>query len=127
MFHVKQSEPTMATNPEEFFYQSHIFVCTNERPSGHKRGCCKEKGAEELRNYMKARAKEMGLPDVRVNNAGCLDRCEFGPVMVIYPEGVWYRPTSKQDIDIILEQHLRDGKIVEALRLKNSDVPVAVA
>ena len=109
------------------FYQSHIFVCTNERPAGHKRGCCKEKGAEELRNYMKARAKEMGLPGVRVNNAGCLDRCEFGPVMVIYPEGTWYRPTSKADIDMILEQHLRDGKPVESLRLSNDDVPVVTA
>jgi (2Fe-2S) ferredoxin len=112
----------MTTNPEKPFYQSHVFVCTNERPPGNKRGCCKEKGSEELRNYMKARAKGMGLPGVRVNNAGCLDRCEFGPVMVIYPEGIWYRPTRKEDIDLILEQHLRDGLIVESLRLKNSDV-----
>ena len=72
---------------------------------------------------MKARAKELGLEGVRVNMAGCLDRCEFGPTMVIYPEGVWYRPTSPADIDEILETHLQRGGRVRRLLLTERDVP----
>jgi (2Fe-2S) ferredoxin len=88
------------------FYRTHVFCCTNERPEGHPRGCCKRKGSERLRNYMKARAKELGLTDVRINAAGCLDRCELGPSMVIYPEGVWYTVRTPQDVDEILAVHV---------------------
>ena len=97
------------------FYQSHIFCCTNQRAAGHPRGCCADKGAEKLRNYMKRRAKELGLADVRVNGAGCLDRCELGPCIVIYPEGVWYRPATEADIDEILITHVQQGGRVERL------------
>lgn len=99
------------------YYRSHVFCCTNERPPGHKRGCCAAKGAVKLRDYMKARAKEMGLKDVRINSAGCLDRCELGPTVVIYPEGVWYRYDSPADVDEILTTHVRDGGRVERLML----------
>jgi len=105
------------------FYRAHVFVCTNERPAGHPRGCCKAKGSERLRDYMKARAKELGLKDVRINTAGCLDRCELGPTMVIYPEGVWYRATSPAEIDAILERHLKDGGRVAGLMLRPGDDP----
>lgn len=108
------------------FYDHHVFVCTNERPAGHKRGCCKSKGAEQLRNYMKARAKEFGLARVRINNAGCLDRCELGPTMVIYPEGVWYSPKTTADIDEILQTHLVEGGRVERLMLMPDQVEPAV-
>src|SRR3546814_4088920 len=84
------------------FYAAHVFVCTNERPPGHPRGCCKDKDAEKLRNYMKVRAKELGLAGVRINTAGCLDRCELGPTMVIYPEGSGYRAETFADIDEIM-------------------------
>ncbi|KEO57695.1 hypothetical protein SMB34_03010 [Thalassospira permensis NBRC 106175] len=66
---------------------------------------------------MKVRAKELGLPMTRINTAGCLDRCELGPVMVIYPEGTWYRYETIEDIDTILNDHLVGGKVVERLRL----------
>jgi (2Fe-2S) ferredoxin len=91
------------------YFDAHLFVCTNRRPDGHHRGSCAAKGSEKLRDYMKARAKEMGLHNVRVNTAGCLDRCELGPVMVIYPEGVWYKIASRSDVDAVLEAHVRDG------------------
>ncbi len=104
---------------ETGFYKAHIFCCTNERPAGHKRGSCKEKGAEELRNYMKARVKELGIEGSRVNVAGCLDRCELGPVMVIYPEGIWYTYKNKDDVEEIIASHLQGGKRVERLILKN--------
>jgi (2Fe-2S) ferredoxin len=99
------------------YFRHHVFCCTNERPAGHKRGCCKGRGSEKLRNYMKARAKELGLADVRINNAGCLDRCELGPSMVIYPEGVWYSVHTTEDIDEILQKHLVEGGRVERLMM----------
>ena len=100
------------------YYRAHVFCCTNERPAGHPRGCCKAKGAEKLRNYMKARAKELGLSDVRVNMSGCLDRCELGPTMVIYPEGVWYTYASMADVDEILQRHVIEGGRVGRLMLE---------
>lgn len=105
-----------AEDPPPFF-DFHIFVCTNRRPEGHKRGSCAERGSEKLRDYMKARAKELGVARVRVNTAGCLDRCELGPCVVVYPQGIWYRVTSTADVDTVLEQHLRDGGRAEVLML----------
>ena len=102
---------------EPQFYDAHLFVCCNRRAEGHPRGSCAAKGSEKLRDYMKARAKEMGLKRVRVNMAGCLDRCELGPCMVIYPEGVWYKIESTGDVDAVLEGHVRDGGRVERVRL----------
>lgn len=99
------------------FYRKHVFCCINERPEGHERGCCTSRGAVPLQNYMKAKAKEMGLEDVRINKSLCLDRCEEGPVMVVYPDGTWYRCTSQEDIDEVLETHIKGGQIVERLRL----------
>ena len=108
-------------------YRRHVFCCVNERPAGHPRGCCKEKGSDKLRNYMKARAKELGLSDVRVNNAGCLDRCELGPTMVIYPEGVWYRYDNAADLDEILQVHLIEGGRVTRLMLQPEDTGLTTA
>ncbi len=103
---------------DKMFYSQHIFCCTNERPPDAPRGSCKAKGSVELRNYMNARLKELGLKDGRrVNSAGCLDRCELGPVMVIYPEGTWYTYATKADIDEILERHVENGEKVERLLL----------
>lgn len=103
------------------YYQAHVFCCVNERPAGHPRGCCKTKGAEKLRNYMKARAKELGLGEVRINQAGCLDRCELGPTMVIYPEGIWYSIANIEDAEAVLQEHLIGGKRVERLMLQPED------
>jgi (2Fe-2S) ferredoxin len=105
------------------YFQAHVFVCCNRRPDGHKRGSCAARGSENLRDYMKARAKELGLTEVRVNMAGCLDRCEFGPAMVIYPEGIWYKIETKSDIDEVLETHLRQKSRVARLMLTERDVP----
>lgn len=104
-------------------FRCHVFVCTNERPENHPRGSCARKESIKLRDYMKARAKELGLGDVRVNSAGCLDRCELGPSVVIYPEGVWYTVRSKADADEILTAHLRDGKRVERLMMPAEMIP----
>ncbi len=116
---------TMAEADPPPFYDAHLFVCCNRRPAGHQRGSCAALGSEKLRDYMKARAKEMGLKRVRVNQAGCLDRCEFGPTMVIYPEGVWYRPETPADVDEILAVHVQGGGRVTRLMLTEHDVPTA--
>ncbi|MDX1423121.1 MAG: (2Fe-2S) ferredoxin domain-containing protein, partial [Kiloniellales bacterium] len=97
------------------YYRVHVFCCVNQRPPGHPRGCCLDKGSQELRDYMKARAKELKLRGVRINASGCLDRCELGPTMVIYPEGVWYAYRTRADIDEILETHVKNGGRVERL------------
>ena len=107
------------------FYHHHVFICENEREEGHPRGCCAKENASELREYLKERVKEQhlnGKGKIRINKAGCLDRCELGPVMVIYPEECWYRPQSKADIDEILQSHLIDGNIVERLKLKRNQI-----
>ena len=91
------------------YFQAHVFVCCNRRPDGHARGSCATSGSDALRDYMKARAKELGLPGIRINSAGCLDRCELGPTLVIYPEGIWYRAATREDVDEILAAHLQNG------------------
>ena len=91
------------------FFDIHVFACTNRRPDGHRRGSCAARGSEKLRDYMKVRAKELGIERVRINTAGCLDRCELGPCIVIYPEGVWYRIGSTADVDRVLAAHLVAG------------------
>ncbi len=102
------------------FYDKHIFCCTNERKLGHPRGCCAEKNAFKLRAYMKAKAKTFGIENIRINTSGCLDRCELGPTMVIYPDNVWYTYQTREDIDEILNVHIINGKVVERLVLKRN-------
>jgi len=104
------------------YYRCHVFCCTNRRAPGDPRGCCADKGAAALRDYMKAAARKLRLAKIRINVSGCLDRCELGPVMVIYPEGVWYGYASEADVDEILRTHLVEGGRVERLLLRPGDV-----
>lgn len=102
------------------FYDTHIFCCLNERDAGHKRGCCGNNMTRKLQKYMKSRLKELSLEDkvqgrFRVNKSGCLDRCELGPVLVIYPDGTWYHYKDKEDIDEIIDTHIVGGEIVKRL------------
>jgi (2Fe-2S) ferredoxin len=114
-------------NDPPLYFRIHVFCCTNRRPDGHKRGSCAARGSEPLRDYLKSRAKELGIGGIRVNSAGCLDRCELGPVMVIYPEGVWYSYHSHEDVEEILQTHLVQGGRVERLMLGPQDQPVLQA
>ncbi len=101
------------------YYKQHVFFCTNQRNDGRK--CCEQANASELRAYAKARVKSLGLSgkgQVRVNTAGCLDRCGQGPVMVIYPDETWYQYKDKADIDEIIEQHLINNQQVKRLMLE---------
>ena len=94
------------------------FFCTNLRADGSE--CCQRFDAQALRDYAKQRSKQLGLAGeggVRMNTAGCLDRCAEGPVMVIYPQAVWYTYIDKDDIDEIIAEHLQNGRIVERLKI----------
>lgn len=100
------------------FYDHHVFFCVNQRAAPE--ACCACHGAEDLRAYAKKRIKDLklnGQGKVRINSAGCLDRCEEGPVIVVYPEEVWYTYVDKADIDEIIDEHLVNGRIVERLRI----------
>lgn len=100
------------------YYERHVFFCCNQRDAGL--ACCADKGSAGMRDYAKSRVKELGLAGpgkVRINQAGCLDRCEEGPCMVVYPEAVWYSYVDQADIDEIIEQHLQRGRTVERLRI----------
>lgn len=95
-------------------FKRHVFVCTNKREDGNPKGCCASKGGQDLRDKMKKRAAELGLHGlVRINNAGCLDACDQGIAIVIYPEQVWYRAVSLEDIEEILQKHIINGEVVE--------------
>ena len=96
-------------------YKYHVFFCTNKREQGHPRGCCADKTALKLRNIMKIKTKALGIKNVRINTAGCLDKCEFGPTVVIYPDAVWYSVKTEKDVDDIINDHLLNGKPVKKL------------
>lgn len=100
------------------YFKHHVFFCANQRAPGET--CCANHGAEEMRTYAKDQIKALKLNKqgkVRINSAGCLDRCDQGPVLVVYPEAVWYTYVDKQDIDEIIDQHLVKGQIVERLKI----------
>ncbi len=97
------------------YFRLHVFICTNRRPDDNPRGSCAGKGSEALREHLKDAQKRLGLEDVRINSAGCLDRCGLGPVLVIYPEGVWYTFATTDDLDEILDAHLVKGGRVHRL------------
>ncbi|MEX0960685.1 MAG: (2Fe-2S) ferredoxin domain-containing protein [Burkholderiales bacterium] len=100
------------------YYKHHVFFCCNQRSNGE--ACCNDHRSQEMRDYAKSRVKALkraGRGQVRINQAGCLDRCEEGPVLVVYPEEVWYTYVDKEDVDEIIEEHLVNGRVVERLRI----------
>ena len=98
------------------YYHRHVFFCCNQRDPPEK--CCANAGAVEMQAYAKGRIKALGLNgkgQVRINKAGCLDRCQEGPILVVYPEAVWYTYVDRDDIDEIIDRHIVKGEIVERL------------
>lgn len=100
------------------YYKHHLFFCTNLREDGT--ACCQKFNAQAMRDYAKQRTKELGIAgpgQVRVNTAGCLDRCAEGPVIVVYPDETWYTYVDQEDIDEIIEEHLLNDRPVERLKI----------
>ncbi|WP_124948484.1 (2Fe-2S) ferredoxin domain-containing protein [Sulfuriferula thiophila] len=101
------------------YFKHHVFFCTNQRDDGAK--CCGASGGQAMRDYAKKKIKALdmnGEGKCRINSAGCMDRCSEGPLLVVYPEEVWYTFIDEQDIDEIIEEHLQHGRVVERLLLK---------
>ena len=96
-------------------FERHIFICTNQRPDGSPRGCCDPSGGAELHRQFKTILSERGIANTRVraNKSGCLDQCEMGPTVVVYPEAVWYGHVTAEDVDEIIHSHIIGGKPVE--------------
>ena len=112
------TDQTGASGTAASYYQRHIFFCLNQRDNGE--ACCAQMGAQSGFDRCKQQVKAMQLAGpgrVRVNKAGCLDRCAGGPVAVVYPEAVWYSFVDQHDIDEIVESHLKNGVVVERLRV----------
>ena len=100
------------------YYRHHVFFCVNQRDDGQQ--CCNQHDAEGIRGYAKDCIKKLNLNGkgkVRINLAGCLDRCSEGPVMVVYPDNVWYTYIDKTDIDEIISEHIQNGRVVERLKI----------
>jgi (2Fe-2S) ferredoxin len=108
------------------FYTHHVFFCTNRREpdaTGQARPCCAQANADKARDYVKTRIKALkrsGPGAIRVNNAGCLDRCEQGPCLVVYPQAVWYTYVDDSDLEEIIQEHLLNGRIVQRLQLPDA-------
>lgn len=99
-------------------FKHHVFFCCNQRPAGET--CCHNVGASDAQTYAKERVSALGLKGagkIRINKAGCMDRCDEGPILVVYPEGVWYSYVDNEDIEEIIQEHLVHGRIVERLRI----------
>jgi (2Fe-2S) ferredoxin len=101
------------------YYRRHLFFCTNDRADGS--ACCARFNAQAMRDYAKQRTKDLGIAGqegcVRVNSAGCLNRCTEGPVLVVYPEAIWYTYVDQADIDEIIDRHVLKGEVVERLKI----------
>jgi (2Fe-2S) ferredoxin len=102
-------------------FARHIFVCCNQRPASDPRGCCDPAGTAELQRVFKIKLAQKGIKGtVRANKSGCLDQCEHGPNVVIYPEAVWYGGVTAADVDEIIESHIIGNKPVERLLIADS-------
>jgi (2Fe-2S) ferredoxin len=102
-------------------FKRHVFVCLNERDPDDPKGCCKHHGSEEIFKVLKAGTGKAGLNnDVRINRAGCLDHCEHGPTIVVYPEAVWYHVPTVESAHEILREHIVCGRVVDHLLIDNT-------
>ncbi len=103
-------------------FEKHIFICTNQRPPGNPRGCCDATGNTELQGAFKEKLKQRGIPNskVRANKSSCLDQCEVGPTVVVYPDAVWYGGVTLADVDEIIDSHIVGGRPVERLIIPDS-------
>ena len=104
------------------YYRRHLFFCTNQTED--EKPCCNRHGAKSMHRYAKLRVKEMELHqpgEYRINKASCLGRCDQGPVVVVYPDNVWYTYVDQEDVNEIIDRHLLRGEVVSRLRLKDPE------
>ena len=108
-------------------FRKHIFICTNQREPGSARGCCAERAKGDLQKLFKTAIADRGLKgSVRANKSGCLDQCEHGPTVVVYPEAVWYGKVQPEDVAEIVESHIVNNTPVARLMLKDECINTAL-
>ena len=104
-------------------FHKHILVCTHERPEGHSSGCCMHVQSQEVMMAFKKQIADAGLKRiVRANKSGCLDQCSKGPVVVVYPDAVWYGGVKASDVAEIIEEHVLGGRPVERLQISDDEL-----
>jgi (2Fe-2S) ferredoxin len=107
-------------------FERHLFICCNQRPADHPRGSCDPNADEHLQKAFKKVLADRGLNRrVRANKSGCLDQCEHGPTVVVYPDAVWYGGVTEADVAEIVDSHIAGGVPVERLRLAESCINTA--
>ena len=100
-------------------FDKHVFVCENVREKKHPRKCCSSKTKSNIKILFKKELEKYECINIRINSAGCLDFCEQGPTVVIYPESIWYSiKNPEKDIPEIVQEHLINGKTVERCLIK---------
>lgn len=104
-------------------YKKHVFVCTNQRPAG-ARVCCGEAHGLALVAAFKKLIKDKGLnAEIRAQRTGCMETCELGPSVVVYPEGVFYGKVQLEDVEEIVSEHLENDRVVERLAMDYAQLP----
>jgi (2Fe-2S) ferredoxin len=107
-------------------FERHLFICCNRRESDHPRGSCDPDGDDGLQKAFKKALAERGLNRrVRANKSGCLDQCEHGPTVVVYPDTVWYGFVTEADVAEIIDSHIVGGTPVARLQLADTCVNTA--
>jgi (2Fe-2S) ferredoxin len=98
--------------------EKHVFICVQNRPPGHPRGSCAERGCVEVFDEFLFELQNRNCFDkVAVTNTGCLGPCGHGPNVLVYPEGIMYGNVGKEDVAAIYEEHLLGGTPVERLKV----------
>jgi (2Fe-2S) ferredoxin len=107
-------------------FVKHLFICGNQRAEGHPRGCCDPTGAGDLQRAFKSALSRTDVrATVRANKSGCLDQCEHGPTVVVYPEAVWYGGVTLADVEEIVQSHIVEDRPVERLQIADHCINTA--
>jgi (2Fe-2S) ferredoxin len=101
--------------------ERYVFVCLNQRPAGHPKGSCLDRGAAEVFDAMREEQGARLLTTVKIVASGCVEGCLAGPTMLVAPDNVWYGGVTEADVPVIFDQHLIGGEPVEMLRLEPDD------
>ena len=102
-------------------FEKHLFICENKRPNDNPKGCCFDRGSSAIREEFKKRIAELGLKaEIRASSSGCLDACEFGAAIVVYPEQIWYGGVKLEDVEEIIQIHLINNQPIKRLMITQS-------
>jgi len=98
--------------------KKHIFVCSSSRMTGQMKGVCIQQESASIINLFIEEVQERGLDgNVMVTNTGCLQICDKGPIVIVYPDNVWYGKVSPDDVEEIMDSHIEGGEVVKRLEI----------